>query len=631
MVVGLHLSNSPDGRVGFRRTAIHSASMSVSRFGAFVIRHASARVVLAIALLLSLPLAGSAQRGGHFSSQEMKAWLTYIASDELQGRQVFTEGLGLAAAYIADHLKEWDVSPAGDEGTYYQTVKVLGMRTRSKSSVTVTAHGETRTFVDGQGVTFARSQGGKQTISGRLEFVGYGLRFTPLEHDDYAGRELKGKVALFVGRRAPGMTAAHDRLVNARARFAIETMQALAAIGPTAAAQNAGGRGAAPPAAQGAAPPTAQGAAPPATQGAAANAANNQRVDFQTAQRVDMPVPPQITAGDEFYDFVFTGTGHRYADLKDLASRQEALPRIDLKDATITIAVDAEYDLVQTRLTRNVVGLVRGTDSRLRDTYVVLGAHYDHVGYQQFAGTTAAGPTAIASCPGQTRPQPRAGDIINNGADDDGSGTVSLMAIARAFATGSKPKRSVLFVWHAGEEGGLVGSRYMADHPVVPVERMAAQLNIDMVGRNRCDDPGQANTVYLVGSDRISTELHNVNEEANASLRAPLTLDYELNDASDLESIYTRSDHYSYAAKGVPVIFFTTGLHRDYHFVTDEVDRIEFGKMARIAELVYATTARVANLDHLPARDNQGARVGKGQSGKIRPQASGLRNQGEIR
>ena len=126
----------------------------------------------------------------------------------------------------------------------------------------------------------------------------------------------------------------------------------------------------------------------------------------------------------------------------------------------------------------------------------------------------------------------------------------------------------------------------------MPLDRMVAMLNIDMIGRNRCDDPAQANTVYLVGSDRISTELHNVNEAANASLPRPLTLDYELNDVADLESIYTRSDHYSYASKGVPIIFFTTGLHRDYHYVTDEVDKIEFGKMARIAELIHATATR---------------------------------------
>ncbi len=131
------------------------------------------------------------------------------------------------------------------------------------------------------------------------------------------------------------------------------------------------------------------------------------------------------------------------------------------------------------------------------------------------------------------------------------------MAIAKAFATGQRPKRSLLFVWHTGEEAGLYGSRYMADYPVVPLDKVAAQLNIDMVGRNQCDDPAKANTLFLVGSDRISSELHNLNEEANASQPMPLTLDYDLNDIADTESLYTRSDHYSYAAKGIPIIFFT--------------------------------------------------------------------------
>jgi Zn-dependent M28 family amino/carboxypeptidase len=182
----------------------------------------------------------------------------------------------------------------------------------------------------------------------------------------------------------------------------------------------------------------------------------------------------------------------------------------------------------------------------------------------------------------------------------------------------------VLFVWHAGEEGGLVGSRYMAEHPLVPLDTVAAQLNIDMIGRNRCDRPSEANTVYIVGSDRISTELHNLNEDANLALASPLTLDYEFNDVSDLESYYTRSDHYSYAAKNVPVIFFFNGVHRDYHYVTDEVDKILFPKMARITELAYATAWRLANLDHLPVRDNQGPRAGKGHRGTL-PMRGGQR------
>ena len=570
------------------------------------------RFLLVTAFTMATWLAAPrAAERGQFSPDEMKAWLTYIASDSLQGRQLFTEGLGLAGAYIAEHLKAWGVAPAGDAGSYFQTVKILGMRVRSNSSITVTAHGETRTFKDGEGVTFPRNQGGKQTIAAPVEFVGYGIQFAPLKHDDYAGRDMKGKVALFIGRGISGMTATHNRIINARGRDATELERAVASIGPVAPPAGRG-RGAAPAAAD-----AGRAGAPPAGPPAPAAATNPaQRVDFQTARNVDLPIAPQITAADAFFEFVFSGSGYSYETLKALAAKQEPLPQISLRDVSITINVDPEYEVVQTRLTRNVVGLVRGTDAKVRDTYVALGAHLDHVGYQQFAPTGGGG--VASPCTGQTRPTPRAGDIINNGADDDGSGTVSLMAIAKAFATGQKAKRSVMFVWHSGEEDGLHGSRYMSDHPVLPIEQMVTMLNIDMVGRNRCDDVAQANTVYLVGSERISTELHNLSEQANAALSRRLTLDYEYNDVADTESLYTRSDHYSYASKGVPVIFYTTGLHRDYHYVTDEVDKIEFAKMARIAELVHATATRVANLDHPPARDFAGPRIGKGQTGPIR-------------
>jgi hypothetical protein len=570
--------------------------------------------VLAVAgVVFWLSATGGAQRG-QFSQDEMKQWLTYIASDELQGRQVFTEGLGLAGAYVAGQLKSWGVQTAGDSGTFFQTVTIRGMRTRSNSTVTVTVNGETRTFKDGEGVTFPRNQGGRQTISAAVEFVGYGLRLTELKHDDYAGRDTKGRIAIFIGRGIRGMTAAQNRLVTGRAREAVEVHGAAATISP--AGNAARGRGAGPAATP--ADGAARGAvplAPPAAPAVPANAA--QRTDFQTTRNLDLPVTPQLTASDAFFEFLFSGSGHTYAALRDLAAKQEPLPDVSLRDVQITITVDAQYEPVQTRLTRNVVGMVRGTDAKLRDTFVAIGAHLDHTGYQQFApGGGGGGP--LTWCAGQTRPSPRPGDIINNGADDDGSGIVSLMAIAKAFATGQKPKRSVVFIWHSGEEEGLYGSRYMADHPVLPADRMVAMLNVDMVGRNRCDDPAQANTVYVVGADRISTELHNANESANASLSRPLALNYELNDPADPESFYTRSDHYSYALKGVPVIFYTTGLHRDYHYVTDEVDKIEFPKMARIAELIHATAMRVANNDRAPVRDFAGPRVGRGQTGPIR-------------
>ena len=565
---------------------------------------------------------GQGSGGPAIQASALKEWLTYLASDELQGRQVYTEGLGLAAAYIADHLKEWGLKPLGDDGSYFQTVKVVGVKTTSRSAVTVEVNGQSRTFKDGEGITFPRSMGGKQTVtSNDIVFAGYGLQIPAAKIDDYATVDPKGKVVIWLGSSGPKNVGPESRrLLFARPRLAIDK-GAAAVIGPPTFGLFGGrGRGGQTPPAEGSpSPSSGQGrGGQPAGSGRGAAA---QDVDFTTAQRYDARVTPALSAQDDFFEFLFSASDMKYSELKDLVAKQEPLPTFALKGVKLTVDVDADYTVANTRLTRNVVGVVEGTDSKLRGTYVAFGAHYDHIGYQQAApgagGGRGGGGTAAGGCVGQTRPTPRPDDVVNNGADDDGSGTVALMGLARAFALGQRPKRSLLFVWHTAEEGGLLGSRYNADYPVVPLDSIVATLNIDMVGRNRCDDPAEANKVYLVGSDRISTELHNLSEDANASLAKPMTLDYELNDPADPESIYTRSDHYSYASKGIPIIFYTTGLHRDYHYLTDEVDKIEFDKLAHITQLVYATGQRVANLSHVPVRDNKGPRVGKGGGGRL--------------
>ena len=195
----------------------------------------------------------------------------------------------------------------------------------------------------------------------------------------------------------------------------------------------------------------------------------------------------------------------------------------------------------------------------------------------------------------------------------DPDSTVEL-GVAKAFATGLKPKRSIVFIWHAGEEAGLLGSHYNADHSVVPLEKIQAQLNMDMVGRDDCNnlEGDYSNTVFLVGDDRISTDLHNLIIDTNKTLAKPLTLDYEMNDPADPESVYTRSDHYSYAAKGIPISFFTTGLHPDYHRVSDTVEKITFPKMTRIAQLMYQSGFSIANTEKVLERDNKGPRAGFG-------------------
>ena len=510
-------------------------------------------------------------------SSDLKEWLSYIASDELEGRATYSAGLGLAAAYIEDHLREWGVKPAGDRGSYLQTVSVLSVKATSRSSVTVEVGGESRTFKDGSGVTFPKYSGGPRRLRlSRVEFVGYGLDAPPMNHAGVRGGDLQGSGVVWLGSSGPrGIDAAlFQSLAPYRDRYVTDGLQAAAIIGPEEMASGRGGP-----------------------------------IDFTTTRRLDLPRAPAITGNDAFYTFLFSRAPAPYADLKRRADGQESLPSFTLNGVTLTFNIDVDYQIVRTQFTHNVVGLVEGTDPQAKSTYVEFGAHYDHLGYSE----GALSQDGVVPLPPFARPGAgQAGDRIWNGADDDGSGTVALMGLAHAFAEGRRPKRSLLFVWHAGEELGMYGSLYFVDHPTVPLDRIVAQLNIDMIGRNRNDDPAQANTVYLVGSDRISTELDQIGREADHGLPSPLTLDYEMNDLSDPEQIYYRSDHYSYAAKGIPIFFFTTGLHPDYHAASDEVSKILFDKLTRVTDLVYETGDRLANLDHPPVRDNKGPRMGKG-------------------
>jgi hypothetical protein len=507
----------------------------------------------------------------------LRGWLTYLASDELEGRATFSEGLGLAAAYIADEMKRVGVKPGGDNGTYLQRVSVLGVRSTNRSTLTVDVNGQTRTFYEGEGITFPRNVGGKRTLTlNDVQFVGYGL-YLDADHNDYKDIDVRGKAVVWLGQREPKGTNEQEarRLLLGRASLASEEMGAAATLAPPLG--GGGQRGGA---------------------GRGGNQGQN-TPDFTTAQRLDSPQTPNVTASEELLELLFSASEIPYAELKAKAQQQEELPKFALKGVTLTFNLEADYQVVNTRYTRNVIGIVEGTDARLKDTYVAFGAHYDHVGYTQ-GGLRGAST-----------------DRIFNGADDDGSGTATLMALARAFSQGPKTRRSLIFVWHSGEELGQWGSKYFADHATVPIDKVVAQLNMDMVGRNANNLESESNSVYPVGSDRISSELHNMMIDANTSMSKPLSLNYQLNDPTDPERVYYRSDHYSYAVKGIPVIFFTTFLHPDYHQVTDTVEKINFEKMSRIGQLMYEVGRRVGNLDHAPQRDFKGPRLGKGAAGKV--------------
>jgi hypothetical protein len=292
---------------------------------------------------------------------------------------------------------------------------------------------------------------------------------------------------------------------------------------------------------------------------------------------------------------------------------------------------------------RNVVAVLPGSDPALRGQYVAIGAHNDHIGVarqpvahdsiyilnhlfrQEGADSDRPRLTpeqvqqvndAIADVRRRSGGASARMDSVYNGADDDGSGSVSVLEIAQWFASRPvKPRRSLLFVWHVGEEEGLYGSEHFTDHPTVPRDSIVAQLNIDMIGRGGAGDVtgsskagehlhGGPGYVQLVGSRRVSTELGDLAESVNASGHHGLRFDYSMDANGHPQNIYCRSDHYEYARYAIPIIFFTTGGHADYHQVTDEPQYIDYDRMAQVASLIADLAAHVGNLDHRPVVDH---------------------------
>lgn len=222
--------------------------------------------------------------------------------------------------------------------------------------------------------------------------------------------------------------------------------------------------------------------------------------------------------------------------------------------------------------TENVLGFLKGTEKP--DEVIVITSHYDHVGVIN-------------------------GEIYN-GADDDGSGTTTVLELAQAFtqaaAKGNGPKRSILFMTVTGEEKGLFGSEYYTMNPIFPLENTVTNLNIDMVGRVDDAHKDKPNYVYVIGADKLSQELHNLSEQVNKTY-TNLELDYTYNDENDPNRFYYRSDHYNFAKNNVPIIFYFNGVHEDYHKATDEIGKINFDAMLKRANLVFFTAWEIANRD----------------------------------
>lgn len=498
------------------------------------------------------------------SAQDLRQRLSIFAADSMLGRETGTVGNVKATDYIAAEFRRLGLEPAGDSGTYFQTVPLVTTRLDDASVIAV---GDRRLAVWKDFVAFADST---RQLDGIHAVYGGSLTDTTtwIDPHDAAGR------IVILGIPPGQRTYLPFGSLTAQPRFAAAVAVAageLNLIPPELIeAGRAGELGVRSPARQG----PFQLLLTPATATALLGAPGAGL--------------PRGTAGP-----VLRGT---------VLVRQDPL------------AAPA----------RNVVAVLRGSDPRLRGQYVALGAHNDHLGLlkppldhdsvrafnrivrprgadsPERPATdveVAAIRTALDSL---RRLRPARRDSVYNGADDDGSGTVALLEIAEAASTGPKPRRSLLFVSHTGEEEGVLGSSYYVEHPTVSRDSIVAQLNMDMIGRGDAGDLTGGGPGYLqvIGSRRLSTELGDLADRENIEGKHGFVFDYSLDAPGHPEQVYCRSDHTEYARYGIPIIFVTTDLHEDYHQLTDEPQYIDYPKLARVATLVHDLALRVANLDH---------------------------------
>ena len=498
----------------------------------------------------------------HIAARELRHHLEYIASDALEGRDALSPGFREAADYVGEQLREAGVEPAGDNRTYFQDV---GVR-----RTTVDASKASVALADApfsHGADYLAPSPGK--ASGGLVYVGHGWRVPSKNLDPFKGLDVKGKWMVILPGSPEELTPADLARMVADVDF----------VQPEANARTSG----------------AIGIVKLPSSYDLNHWDRDKALEITRGELVvDRLTPPadripQITAGARMIEALFRGEAQDGDKMTGRASRRDPGASFALA-ADKVLAVDVPTT-VRVEHTMNVVGVVEGTDPALKNEYVALGAHLDHLGRA-------------------TDAKRKGGDDINNGADDDGSGVVALVTMAEAVARGPQPKRSLLFVWHTGEEYGSWGAQYFVAYPPVPLDHIVAQLNVDMIGRSKypgISEPGDGQLtgpteVYLVGSRRLSRDLGDTCVSVNDAY-LHLKFNYKYDAADDPEKIYTRSDHYEYAQKGIPVAFFFSGLHGDYHRPSDEVSRIDFSKLQRVARTVLATAWTLANAPGRPRLD----------------------------
>jgi len=503
----------------------------------------------------TVPSHGNAE---YITASQLRDYLSFVASDEMEGRDTPSRGLDITAKFIATHLSRWGLRPAGDSGSYFQQIALRRSKIESRQTY-AEFNGQKFSFGDDFVANIVATN-----LAAPLVYVSHGYVIKSKEIDPYRGIEVKDKIAILAEGLPKGVT--RQELTGKQGEDWENPLNSLLRRGAKAIVI------------------VPNFAALADWQNRRQEAADRGVVSIVGG--TGNPRLPVIRPSPQMFQTLFQGEKQSAATVFQRAAAGDPLEPFELtanKNFSVTISITSEP-----ATTQNVVAVLEGSDPLLKKEYVAISAHYDHLGI----GT------------------PVNGDAIYNGADDDGSGTVSVLAIAEAFARGPRPKRSILLIWHCGEEKLLWGSRYFTEHPTIPLNQIIVDLNIDMIGRTRKEgDTNEADKtltkpgeLYVIGSRKMSTELGQISEDVNQSYLR-VGFNYQFDDPKDQSRLFFRSDHISYARKGIPVIFYYNGEHEDYHQPSDSIEKIDYPNMEKVARTIYATAWELANRAQRPRVD----------------------------
>ncbi len=488
------------------------------------------------------------------TKESLQKQLTVIAGAEMEGRETGTEGQRKAASYIVSQFKAFGLTAAPGTDDYQQSYAIgydSLLNSELKIAKRVLQYG--KDYADETSLNNNGKAKAKEIV-----FVGYGI--SDANYDDYKDKDVKDKIVVFFGSEPKSPDG--NYLITGNRNYSSWTYP--------------GG--------------LSQKAALAKQKGAVAAFVINAALDTITANYAKASSRSNtrlIKTGNETVNCITIGS----TTAKELLGEEFLTPVLAkaknkelLNASSFTKKINISYNFSEQQINTNasnVAGYIEGTDKK--DEYVILTGHYDHLGMRN--------------------------GKIYYGADDDGSGTCSVLEMAEAFAKakaeGNGPRRTVVFMTVSGEEKGLWGSEYYSDHPLFPLDKTSVDLNTDMVGRIDTERKtgDTLNYVYVIGHDKLSSELPGINEGMNTKYTG-LVLDYKYDDPNDKNRIYYRSDHYNFARKGIPILFFYDGmLQSDYHQPTDTIDKIYWDLYEKRVRMIFYTAWEMANRDAMVKRD----------------------------